>query len=187
MSLRQQPWSTYALHIATFTSLAFAIDPLLLASCWWATAEWEPESRHYAFWAQFIFMFGFTKVVKLIGLFRRNPSDVVYLPLSILFGYFHGLIKLYALITLNMTSWGSRPDGDAHDKERLAPTPKPSVVLKTPPGNGSLIRYNIRQKGRGMQSRDVRSEKDAYTAYDSSTSYVPIRIPPKDEDRSGCM
>lgn len=47
-------------------------------------------------------MFGFTKVVKLMGLFRRNPADFCYLPLSIAFGYFHGLIKLYALITLNM-------------------------------------------------------------------------------------
>lgn len=47
-------------------------------------------------------MFAFTKVVKLIGLFRRNPSDIVFLPLSIAFGYFHGLIKLYALFTLNM-------------------------------------------------------------------------------------
>lgn len=99
---RQQPWCTYALHIATFTSLAFAIDPLLLASSWWATADWDLTSRRYAFWGQFIFMFAFTKVVKLIGLFRRNPSDLIFLPVSIVFGYFHGLIKLYALITLNM-------------------------------------------------------------------------------------
>jgi hypothetical protein len=47
-------------------------------------------------------MFAFTKVVKLMGLFLRNPSDVIFLPVSILFGYFHGLVKLYALVTLNM-------------------------------------------------------------------------------------
>lgn len=58
--------------------------------------------RRYAFWAQFVFMFAFTKVVKLMGLLRRNPSDVVFLPISIVFGYLHGLIKLYALFTLNM-------------------------------------------------------------------------------------
>lgn len=78
------------------------MDPLLLASCWWATGDWEMENRKYAFWAQFVFMFGFTKVVKLMGLFLRNPSDVVFLPVSIVFGYLHGLIKLYALCTLNM-------------------------------------------------------------------------------------
>ena len=36
-----------------------------------------------------------------MGLFRRNPSDIIYLPLSIIFSYFYGLIKLYAFITIN--------------------------------------------------------------------------------------
>ncbi|OAQ67012.1 glycosyltransferase family 2 [Pochonia chlamydosporia 170] len=177
---RQQLWCTYALHIATFTSLAFAVDPLLLASCWWATADWETSHRKYAFWAQFVFMFGFTKVVKLVGLFKRNPSDIVFLPVSIIFGYLHGLIKLYALFTLNMTSWGSRADGDTDDERRLEPVPQPAVVLKVPPGHGSLIRYNVRQKGRQtpLGIREEKSwEKLGYAAYDSSTSYIPIRVP----------
>lgn len=175
----QQWWCTYALHIATFTSLAFAVDPLLLASCWWATADRDMGHRRYAFWAQFVFMFAFTKVVKLMGLFRRNPSDVIFLPISIIFGYLHGLIKLYALFTLNMTSWGSRADGDTNDEQRLAPVPQPSIVMKVPPGNGSLIRYNVRQKGRqtpvGLRD-DSSWEKRGYAAYDSSTSYMPIRV-----------
>ena len=78
------------------------VDPLLLASCWWATEEWHVQYRRYAFWAQFIFMFGFTKIVKLMGLLLRNPSDIVFVPVSIVFGYLHGLIKLYALCTLSM-------------------------------------------------------------------------------------
>lgn len=49
-------------------------------------------------------MFAFTKVVKLMGLFLRNPSDIIFLPVSIVFGYFHGLIKLYALFTLQVVS-----------------------------------------------------------------------------------
>lgn len=53
-------------------------------------------------------MFAFTKVVKLMGLFRRNWSDLQYLPVSIVFGYYHGLIKLYALLTLNMVSHSER-------------------------------------------------------------------------------
>jgi hypothetical protein len=67
------------------------------------------ENRKYAVWAQLVFMFAFTKVVKLMGLFKRNPSDVMFLPVSILFGYFHGLIKLYALATLNMVSCPTTP------------------------------------------------------------------------------
>jgi glycosyltransferase involved in cell wall biosynthesis len=179
---KQQLWCTYALHFATFTSLAFLFDPLLLVTCWWATAGWESqEDRAYAFWAQFIFMFGFTKVVKLMGLFIRNPSDVMFLPISVVFGYFHGIIKLYALVTLNMTSWGSRADGDANDESRLAPAPQQSVVLKTPPGESSLIRYNVRQKNRqasgGKEKSTRNEERGDYVAYDSSTSYVPVRFP----------
>lgn len=98
----QQPWSTYALHFATFTSLAFVMDPFIIFALWKATANWDPTYRMVALWAHIIFVFGFTKTVKLWGLFRRNPSDIMFLPLSIVFGWFHGLIKLYALFTLNM-------------------------------------------------------------------------------------
>jgi hypothetical protein len=97
-------WCTYALHFATFTSLAFVTDPLVLFSCWRATADWAPATRYTLLAAEVIFMFCFTKVVKLMGLFRRKPSDIVFLPVSILFGYFHGLIKLYALFTLKEVS-----------------------------------------------------------------------------------
>lgn len=80
---------------------------------------------------------------------------------------------------IHQTSWGSREDGDTNDESRLAPAPQPSIVLKTPPGKASLIRYNVRQKGRQMQYRDQEStrEKDAYAAYDSSTSYLQVGIP----------
>lgn len=54
--------------------------------------------------AQLVWMFGFTKWVKLLGLFRRHPEDIIFLPVSILFGWYHGFIKLYALFTLNMVS-----------------------------------------------------------------------------------
>ncbi|KAK5660621.1 hypothetical protein OQA88_13185, partial [Cercophora sp. LCS_1] len=58
------------------------------------------SSHHYAvLGAEIVFMV-FTKIVKLVGLFWRNPSDMIYLPLSVVFGYFHSLIKLRALITL---------------------------------------------------------------------------------------
>lgn len=170
--LTQQPWCTYALHIATFTSLAFITDPLLLASCWWATEGWDPVSRQYAFWGQFVFMFAFTKVVKLMGLFLRNPSDIKYLPVSIIFGYFHGLIKLYALFTLRMTSWGSRADGDANDNLRLTPRPKRSASMTTPPGrHPQLIRF-MGERREGKPSSDI-SEKQA-VAWDGVTEKTAL-------------
>ncbi|KAL2270828.1 hypothetical protein VTJ83DRAFT_199 [Remersonia thermophila] len=132
--ITQQPWCTYALHIATFTSLAFVVDPLLLFSCWWGTENWEPRQRYMLLGAEIAFMFGFTKVVKLVGLFRKNPCDIMFLPVSIVFGYFHGLIKLWALFTLKETSWGGREDGDEHNTFRLQATPAPSKSMATPSG-----------------------------------------------------
>jgi hypothetical protein len=99
----QQLWSTYALHIATFTSLSFIFDPLILGLLYKVTEDWTPDNRFYAFAAQLTFM-AITKAVKLIGLFVREPSDLMYLPVSILFGYFHGLVKMYALFTLRIVS-----------------------------------------------------------------------------------
>ncbi|KAI0473900.1 glycosyltransferase family 2 protein [Xylariaceae sp. FL0804] len=148
--LTQQPWCTYAVHIATFTSLAFVVDPLLLLSLWWGTEGWATETRQKWIWAQVVFMFAYTKIIKLVGLFRRQPSDMVFLPVSIIFGYFHGLIKLFALLTLNMTSWGSRPDGDTNDSHRMAPRPRRSDSIATPsPRPDDLDRY-ISQRARSV-------------------------------------
>ena len=180
---RQQPWCTYALHVATFTSLAFLVDPLLLFSCWWGTEKWEPRNRYILLGAEIAFMFGFTKVVKLVGLFRRNPSDILFLPVSILFGYFHGLIKLWALFTLkevcgapcspaqdpshsnwiSQTSWGSREDGDEHNTFRLQEKPPRSQSMATPigPDLPKAMRYHYRFSQARRLS--VLSEKHEFT------------------------
>lgn len=83
---------------------------------WRGSANWNPTVRLWVWWANFVFVLGFTKTVKLWGLFRRNPSDILYLPLSIVFGWFHGLIKLYALFTLNMVRY--RPPGPSKVQSR---------------------------------------------------------------------
>lgn len=45
-----------------------------------------------------------SKFIKLMGHYVRYPVDVLLLPISILFGYFHGGIKIYAVLTLNVVS-----------------------------------------------------------------------------------
>lgn len=52
--------------------------------------------------------------------------------------------------------------------------------MKTPPGTASLIRYNVRQQGRQTPVElgdDSAWEKRGYASYDSSTSYMPLRVP----------
>lgn len=144
---------------------------MIIFALWWGTEGWEPETRQQLIWAQIFFLFGFTKVVKLVGLFRRNPGDIAYLPVSIVFGWFHGFIKLYALVTLNMTSWGSRPDGDTNDDQRLARQPQRSDSITTPrPRPDDLDRLlALRMRTPAINA----SEKEVLIEFDRDSAPVP--------------
>ena len=45
-----------------------------------------------------------SKFVKLLGHYIRYPVDFFLLPVSIIFGYLHGLIKAKAMLSLNVVS-----------------------------------------------------------------------------------
>lgn len=45
-----------------------------------------------------------SKWIKLVGHYIRYPVDLLLLPISVVFGYFHGAIKMYAVMTLNVVS-----------------------------------------------------------------------------------
>ncbi|KAI9842075.1 MAG: hypothetical protein M1837_007500 [Sclerophora amabilis] len=115
---RQQPWSAYALHLATLSPPAVLGDCLLVFLCYQATRAWTSESRIAAFSLLAVWML-FSKFLKLLGHFRRYPEDIPLLPISILFGYFHGFIKVYAFFTLDVTTWGSREGADLDDAYRM--------------------------------------------------------------------
>ena len=77
------------------------MDPLLFFMCFKATESWPAKPRRTLLIAVGIWIFVFAKSVKLIGHFVRYPSDIVMLPISILFGYVHGFLKLAGLFTLH--------------------------------------------------------------------------------------
>ena len=53
--------------------------------------------------------------MKVAPYFAAHPNDLVLLPGYILFGWFHSLIKLYALFTLWDIVWGGRHKLGAND------------------------------------------------------------------------
>ncbi|OJJ48071.1 hypothetical protein ASPZODRAFT_1507223 [Penicilliopsis zonata CBS 506.65] len=114
----RQPWSAYAVHLTTLSPPALLGDLLLVILCHKATATWDAESHLLAMQSLYTWMF-ISKWIKLVGHYIRYPVDVLYLPVSILFGYFHGIIKMYAVLTLNVTAWGSREGADDYDAERM--------------------------------------------------------------------
>jgi hypothetical protein len=78
-------------------------DPFLFVAYHFASATWNTEIRNRG-WIVLAMWYLLTKIVKRIGLFRRNPWDIMYLPVSIFFGFAHGIIKLIALFTWNVVS-----------------------------------------------------------------------------------
>ncbi|KAK8187573.1 putative polysaccharide synthase Cps1 [Phyllosticta capitalensis] len=127
----RQPWSTYAVQQTTLTAWALPYDLCLFYS-WHLAAQSERLSQPVfvagvALLAAWVVL---TKCTKLMPHFVRHPEDVVLLlPVVVMFGYVHGLIKLWGLVTLNATTWGSRPAADKDDKMRMVPPEGRSTSL----------------------------------------------------------
>ena len=84
--------------MSMFINFAVVVDPLLFIFFYCGTSDCIHQMTYL--FMLFIWML-LSKAVKLIGLLRQNPLDIRYLPVIILFGYFHSFIKVYALCTLN--------------------------------------------------------------------------------------
>lgn len=97
----RQPWSAYAVHLTTLSPPALLGDLLLVWLCHRATGSWG-ESLHDSSMTALYFWIFTSKWIKLLGHYLRYPVDVLLLPVSVLFGYFHGAIKMYAVMTLNV-------------------------------------------------------------------------------------
>ncbi|KAL8867524.1 MAG: hypothetical protein Q9174_005610 [Haloplaca sp. 1 TL-2023] len=105
-----QPWSAYAIHLSTFNPPAMVFDILLAYLLYHAydngppTMPGFPETRSSAF-ILFILWIIFARTIKLWPHFLNHPEDLKYLPVNFAFCYFHGLIKMYTLFTIDRTTW----------------------------------------------------------------------------------
>lgn len=100
---RTQPWSTYAVHQTTIVHWAFLWDFLIIYTFLMCSQPWSSDERKLGLYVLFAWMF-VSKFVKLIGHYVRYPFDFLLLPVSIVFGYLHGLIKAKAMLSLNVVS-----------------------------------------------------------------------------------
>ena len=106
---RSYPWSLYAVFQTTITQWAFVYDCALVglfymalgeAGYYNADAEDEQRQSRMLLWALFLGHMLFSKTIKLVPHLLRNPGDIRFVPVSILFGYFHNFIKFYGFITV---------------------------------------------------------------------------------------
>ena len=113
-----QPWCVYAVHLTSMVNFALFYDASLVYTLHLALQA--IESPYAAgFMASLLLWILASKLVKTAPYFWSRPKDLVYLPACIAFGYFHSLIKLYALCTFWNIEWGSRElDGEMDGLER---------------------------------------------------------------------
>ena len=97
----------YAVFQTTVTQWAFLYDCALfvlfyaaLSEAGYYDAPRVRDGQRALLWALFLGHYAFTKIVKLVPHLLRNPGDVRFVPVSVLFGYFHNLNKLYGCITV---------------------------------------------------------------------------------------
>lgn len=92
------------MHQTTIVHWAFLWDFLIIYTFLMCSQPWSSEKRKAGLAALLAWMF-VSKFIKLIGHYVRYPVDFLLLPVSIVFGYLHGLIKAKAMLSLNVVSY----------------------------------------------------------------------------------
>ncbi|KAH9823252.1 family 2 glycosyltransferase [Melampsora americana] len=95
-----------------------------------------------------------TRTLKLLPHLYKRPQDIIYIPVWLLFGYYFAIMKLYALMTLHVTGWGTREGIDdpteatnaaemqQKEKENSNRLPSSSEANLTGIENEEIIKYN---------------------------------------------
>lgn len=92
------------MHLTTLTQWALICDCMLVYLYSQGSTEWDSNLRLLGFSLLMGWML-MSKFIKLMGHYIRYPGDLLLLPVSISFGYFHSLIiKVYAMLSLNVVS-----------------------------------------------------------------------------------
>ncbi|KAF2398266.1 hypothetical protein EJ06DRAFT_564566 [Trichodelitschia bisporula] len=111
---RSHPWSVYAVYTLLWIIPSVVVEVVLACLLYHEVGQDVDKTLVMAMFGIWLL---FTKLVKLIPHFSCYPQDLIYVPAAILFGWIHGFINIYALLTLSTTVWGSRDLGEGEKKE----------------------------------------------------------------------
>lgn len=103
---RTQPWCVYAVYFSAFVNFALFYDAALFATLYFSSFYSASSMKRLG-----CLLFA-SKLIKPLPHYMRNPRDLPYVPLQILFGYYHSWVKLNALLTCTNVAWGTRPGVD---------------------------------------------------------------------------
>ena len=97
---KRHPWTTYAMFLSSFVNFALLYDGALLFTL--------IKSGRGEYWPVFLLALLVTKIIKPLPHLIREPRDILFLPIGILFGYVHSFYKAYALLTAGNIEWTGR-------------------------------------------------------------------------------
>lgn len=99
--LKRYLWSYFMVYLASLLNFAIFWDSMLIASLAMSNLG------GFAIFLLVVWLV-FTKTIKLIPHLRRHPKDIWLMPFQIIFGYYHSVIKFWAMVTFWDCAWSGR-------------------------------------------------------------------------------
>ncbi|KAK4144014.1 glycosyltransferase [Dichotomopilus funicola] len=121
-----QPYCAYAAHLTSLANFAAITDPLLFFLFSRSSAYNLPHSL-----LALVGWVLFTKMVKVADYFRRTPQNLFLFPIYLAFGYFHSIIKFWAMLTFWDCTWSGRQLDEVNKSSRGANNDGPLALPPT--------------------------------------------------------
>jgi cellulose synthase/poly-beta-1,6-N-acetylglucosamine synthase-like glycosyltransferase len=94
------PWTTYSMFISSLVNIALIYDSLLVF-----TLHRSGYTQHMS---TLVLALVISKLIKPLEHLRKEPRDILLVPMGLIFGYVHSLIKIWAFFTAYKTEWCGR-------------------------------------------------------------------------------
>lgn len=98
-------WGAYVIYFGSYQTPSILWDAFLWMLLWLSVSNSPMASTIYISFGLWMLA---SKTVKMIPHFLRHPADIKWLPGLIAFSYFHGLLNVYARLSMSQTQWGSQ-------------------------------------------------------------------------------
>lgn len=99
---QSQPWSVYAVYFSALINFAVFYDAALFGTLFMSSYG---SSCNFWFLAGILLL---SKLIKPFPHYWRTPRDLKLLPFQLMFGYYHTIVKLRALLTCHNDVWLGR-------------------------------------------------------------------------------
>lgn len=106
------PYVAYTMVDKLFNPFTLLVGPVLVAYLIFKSTKSVADGGYHLPWwnilLSYLVWLMATRTAKLLPHLWHQPRHIVYVPAFILFGYYFAIMKVYALLTLHETGWGTR-------------------------------------------------------------------------------